>query len=198
MPRRYDLGKRVDEKLATRRRIVTAAAELFRERGASHTSMAEVARRADVAKATVHNHFTSADVLARAVAAQIIESLQMPGPELFEDLATTGERVAALARALGDFYDRSQPWYQIPQLEAGTIPAWQEAEADYYAALDRLTRAALGPLATDDAVGVVKAMLEPAVFASLRSSGATTSSAAAQIGAVLNAWLAPREPAVRR
>ena len=53
MPRAYRLGKRATQKDSTRGRIVQAAIDLYTERGISQTSMQQVARRADVAPATV-------------------------------------------------------------------------------------------------------------------------------------------------
>lgn len=191
MPRRYDLGKRLEQKVDMRRRIVAGAAELYRERGASQTSIAEVARRADVAPGTVRNHFESTEALARAVAEHVLEALAMPQPTVLDGLPTIGERLRVLAREMGAFYARSEPWYRIQQLETSPIEAWTEAEAGYYAAFDGLIHAAVGPVATDDtAVGVVAAMLGPAVFATLRSRGSTTDAAADLIADVLAAWLA--------
>ena len=124
MPRRYDLGKRQDQKDATRDRIVAAAAELFRDQGAVRTSIAQVAAAADVAPGTVRNHFPTTDDLAAAVAAYVMVLLRMPGPEVFDGAAEPAERVAALAHAMGAYYERSAPWYGMPDLDDAPLPAW--------------------------------------------------------------------------
>jgi AcrR family transcriptional regulator len=204
MPRRYDLGKRLQQKDDTRRRIVAAAAELYREQGVSQTSMAQVARRADVAPGTFRNHFATTDALAQAVADHVLDALRMPQPAVLDGLATVGERLRVLAHEMGSFYERSQPWYRIQQLETSPVRAWEEAEAGYYAAFDRLIHEALAPMGPNDgATAVVAAMLQPAVFATLRSRGSTAAGAADLIADVLGVWLAtplaaPEERALRR
>jgi hypothetical protein len=64
---------------------------------------------------------------------------------------------AAVATA---FFHRSETWYRVSQREPRGSQVWADAEARYYAELDVLVRAALGPLAADaDAVTVVAAVL---------------------------------------
>lgn len=58
-PRRYQLGARATAVLETRSRVIAAARELFVEGGFYQASMEEIARRADVARATVYHQFGS-------------------------------------------------------------------------------------------------------------------------------------------
>ena len=190
MPRRYDLGKRQDQKDATRDRIVAAAAELFRDQGAVRTSIAQIAAAADVAPGTVRNHFPTTDDLAAAVAAYVMVLLRMPGPELFDGAAEPAERVAALAHAMGAYYERSAPWYGMPDLDDAPLPAWAAARASYNAEYEALVRTALGPLGHDDSiVRVVAAMLDPSLFGSLTRRGYTTNDAADLIAELVTSWL---------
>ncbi len=58
-PRQYRLGVRATAVSETRRRVIAAARELFVEGGFHQASMDEIARRADVARATVYHQFSS-------------------------------------------------------------------------------------------------------------------------------------------
>ncbi|HEX2273081.1 MAG TPA: helix-turn-helix domain-containing protein [Acidimicrobiales bacterium] len=58
-PRRYQLGARATAVSETRSRVIAAARELFVEGGFYQASMEEIARRADVARATVYHQFGS-------------------------------------------------------------------------------------------------------------------------------------------
>ena len=197
MPRRYDLGKRAALQAETRRRIVEAATELYRE-GGRPASTAAIAKRADVAVGTVRNHFPTPDALPRAIADRVLAELRMPGIEQIDASAPLRTRIGTLVHEMAAFYVRSETWYRLAQAEQGTAGPWAKAEADYYAAFDALVRAALGRSAADpDAVAIVSAMLEPVVFSDLRARGASTA-AADLITDVLCAWLEPRERRLRR
>jgi AcrR family transcriptional regulator len=66
---RTEAGKRREERArATRQRIVEAAVELFLDKGYASTTVEAIARRADVAPATVYQAFgTKAAILARSL-----------------------------------------------------------------------------------------------------------------------------------
>jgi AcrR family transcriptional regulator len=71
-PRPYRLGERATAVADTRRRIVDAARALLCE-GGPQRSVEDVARRADVARATVYQHFGSKLGLVEAVLADLEE-----------------------------------------------------------------------------------------------------------------------------
>ncbi len=56
-PDEVTLSRRERKKRETRRRIYSAAFELFLEKGFEHTTVEEIAERADVGKGTVFNYF---------------------------------------------------------------------------------------------------------------------------------------------
>lgn len=66
-PREYRLGKRAATVAETRARIVEAARDVFAEDGFHRAAVDEVARRADVARATVYYQFGSKLGLVEAV-----------------------------------------------------------------------------------------------------------------------------------
>lgn len=193
MPRPYTLGKRATVVAETRDRILTAAINLYQERGISGTSMQQVARHADVAPGTVLNHFPAPDELAAAVADRLLEDLLVPTSEIFAGLGTVDERLRRLARELADFYDRSEPWYRVYVREGGRIPAWADAERQFYDGIGRLMRDALGDHADDHRVMLaVSTLLDPGVLGGLRSRGLTPDDAAEFAAEILLAWLPVR------
>lgn len=58
------VGKREQNKESTRKRIVTAALELFEKQGFDNTTTKEIARRARVAEGTVFNYFETKEDIA--------------------------------------------------------------------------------------------------------------------------------------
>lgn len=191
MPRAYRLGKRADHKASTRARIVQAAVELYMEVGLSATSMLGIARRADVAPATVSNHFPIRDDLDRAIVDRALAEMAAPELSIYEGLHTIGERMARLSRETGAFLDRAAPWYRMWLREPMVTGVWAEAGGAYGAGWDALFRTALGPLADDpEAIAVVRAVMHPTFFDALRSDGRSTIEVADLVTATVAPWLA--------
>ena len=190
MPRSYRLGKRAGEKEATRTRIVQAAVELYIERGASRTSMNTIARRADVAVATVLNHFPSRLDLDRAMVERAQSEMPVPDRSIFEGAETVTERVRRLNLSTGEFLERAEPWYQMWLREPMTTGPWAEAGAAAGASWDRLCRLALGSLADDpEAMAILRATMEPGFFGSIRSAVGSAAAAAELIATAIGPWL---------
>ena len=193
MPRPYNLGQRASEKANTRARIVAAALEIYRERGLAGASNLAIARAADVAPATVRNHFADSDALARAVFEALLEELQVPTQAVFEGLASLHDRVERLARELAAFYERSEPWWRAYEREPDLISAWGGGVDQYYADIEALIRAALGELASDDeAVAVVASIIGPPTFFALRARGLTSDTAVGLCLELALPWLETR------
>ena len=196
MPRPYNLGQRADEKAATRSRIVAAALEIYLERGLAGASNLAIARAADVAPATVRNHFPEPDALARAVFEAMLEDLRIPTAAIFEGLGTMGERVERLARELAAFYERSEPWWRAYEREPDLISAWSGGVDQYYADIERLMRAALGELSADErSVAVVASVIGPPTFFALRARGLTSDEAVELSLELVLPWLEHRRDA---
>lgn len=193
MPRHYSLGMRADLKADTRAQIVAAAVEIYRDRGMAAASTRALAQRADVAPATVRNHFPDRGQLAGAVFEAVLAELQPPGPAILDGLDDQAARVRRLAFELAAFYERSAPWWRAYEREPELIKAWAGGVDRYYADIENLMRAALGPLASDTvALAVVAAVIGPPSFFALRARG-LSSRQAAEIGVELALpWLEAR------
>lgn len=111
------MGLRERKKEQTRRSIAETARRLFTERGYDRVSVAEIAREAQVAEATVFNYFPTKEDL-------FYSRLEAFGDELVEAIATRPAGEPALA-AFGRFLLGSGGWLR-------------QAEAGDTAALDRL------------------------------------------------------------
>jgi AcrR family transcriptional regulator len=87
------MSLRERKKLRTRRRLLTAATELFAERGFDKVSVAEIAEAAEVSKMTVFNYFASKEDLVLAPMEEHIGDVA----RVVRDRAT-GESAAAAVR----------------------------------------------------------------------------------------------------
>ena len=194
MPRPYHLGRRAAPKAETRDRIVTAAVRVFLEHGLSGASNLAIARAADVAPATVRNHFPDSISLARAVFDSLLTELQVPTPAIFDDVQDLGQRVKLLAEELASFYERSEPWWRAYEREPDLIRVWGGGVDRYYADIDRLMKAALGALAADDrSLAVVASVIGPPTFFALRGRGLTSDEAVGLSVELAVPWLEQRQ-----
>jgi AcrR family transcriptional regulator len=193
MPRPYNLGQRAEAKADTRSRIVAAALAIYRDRGMAGASNLAIARAADVAPATVRNHFPRTHDLARAVFDELLVELRVPTPAIFDGLRSRRERLERLARELADFYERSQPWWQAYEREPQLIDAWGGGVDRYYADIEALMRAALDDQASDEvAVSVVASVIGPPTFFALRARGLSSDEAVELSVDIVLPWLERR------
>jgi len=194
MPRQYRLGRRAEQQAATRRRILAAALDLYRSGGFGAATTRAVASAADVAPATVRNHFPTPRALAEAAGDQVLGDLQPPDPSIFDGLATTTARVERLTRDLIAFFERGGPWWMVIQRDPELAEAWSGVSRSYEEGFARLVRAALGPLAGDRvATTVTSVAVGPPLHFALRGAGLSEADAVeAQLGVILP-WLAARE-----
>ena len=193
MPRQYNLGRRAAPKADTRARIVTAALEIYRDRGMAGASNLAVAHAADVAPATVRNHFPENGDLARAVFEALLAELRIPTPAIFDGLDGLHDRVGRLARELATFYERSEPWWRAYEREPDLIRAWGGGVDQYYADIERLMRAALGELSSDErSAAVVASVLGPPTFFALKARGLTLGETVALTLELVLPWLERR------
>lgn len=192
MPRRYTLGKRGEAQADTRRRIVDATLRLYRDVGIAATTVALVARAADVAPGTVRNHFPGPNDLAEAAADAILEDLAMPDEAIFAGAAGPIERFDRLLRELAAFYERSSSWWEVRVTDHGGTDAWAMPEARYNARIEALIRRAVDPLGDDPVVvAVIGAMLVSVYYAG-RGAGLRSDESVAIQRDLLVPWLESR------
>jgi AcrR family transcriptional regulator len=189
------MARRAEQTASTREDIITAATALYRERGVAQTTIKDVALRADVARATVLNHFGSRDAMARAVLDGIAESLAIPAGSIFISARSTEERIRRLVVAMFDFYDRSTPWFELFRGERASTPALIKGERRYWEGIRGLYAEALGPFAANKLIyGTVLGLTNPATLTALRQSGLSLNEASTVIGDLLTELLQPPAP----
>jgi AcrR family transcriptional regulator len=181
---------------ATRARIVAAAMRLYRDRGFIAATVPAIAREADVAPATVRNHFPDGTTLASAVADAILVEMRVPGPEIFDGLESISARISRLASEIAAFMARSETWWPVYTGDPGLREVWAGEEASYERRQDALIRAALGPLADDPAaVAVASVGVGPQLYYALRGGGLSSEAAVEVATSLVVPWLEARSRA---
>lgn len=93
-------GKREQNKESTRKRIVTAALELFEKQGFDNTTTKEIARRARVAEGTVFNYFeTKEDIALHFFQLEVEHAIAAVRGNAYLKTAPLEERLFALLEA---------------------------------------------------------------------------------------------------
>lgn len=192
MPRRYTLGKRGEAQVETRRRIIEATLRLYREVGVAAATVPMVAKAADVAPATVRNHFPGPTDLAAAAADAILADVGMPDEAIFQGADGPIERLERLLRELAAFFERATGWWQVREADRGGLDAWALPEARYNTRTEELIRIAVAPLGDDPVVvNVIGAVLVHVYFAARTSGMAPAEAVDVQLG-LLVPWLSRR------
>ena len=186
--RAYRLGRRAETADETRRRIVEATFTLHAERGIAETSMKDIAKRAGVSVGTVYHHFPTYPDAIAACGAHTAATIPAPSSALFDGIAGRHERIARLAGALFEYYERLPALASVRRDRhlAPALEQFADHEADNRLAL---AAQAIGGRKRDRASVLVGALLDLDVYRSLRRQGLDTRAAAAQIAAVVNCWL---------
>ena len=176
------MGRRAQARDDVRRRIVEATIELHTEHGILGTSYRQIAERADVAVATVYNHFPSLDELVPACGETLMQRLQPPSPDdadaVIGDAIGTQERLGRVARELFAFYERGGAHLDLFPGERD-LPAMQEWEHFQRSTVEAFVRAALAeqrPRART--VRLVSALFDLSTFRALQGRGFDARSAA--------------------
>jgi AcrR family transcriptional regulator len=171
---------------STRLRILEAAIDLYRTQGMAATTVAQVAERADVARATVLNHFGPGDGLATAAIGRIASSLSLPTKAIFAGAISPPRRVRRLVEALYLLYERSEPWFSVLREDLKAVPAAVQGEQRFWAETQDLYQAALGRRGRNRRLlATVAGLTSPATFAALKGAGLSTTEAAKTVADLL-------------
>lgn len=150
-PRTYNQDRRAATAAATSRRIRVAARALYREHGIAGTTLAAIAKRADVARGTILHHFGSADGLLEAVLDDITTELEWPDERIQDGVEPEGARIARYVDAMFRFFVRSEEDWPAFARDMDH-PSLQKRAAAYYETAGRLFVATFRDLAADRTV----------------------------------------------
>jgi AcrR family transcriptional regulator len=153
-PRAYRMGRRAESAVATRERIVDAAAALYQEHGVNATTLQAIAARADVSRGTILHHFGDSAGLLDAVAERVLVTLELPDERIFDGVIGDEARLRAYVVAMIEFFQRTTGWCAVFVSEMGR-PELKAREAAYYEQMAHLQALALDGLATNREVNIV-------------------------------------------
>ena len=188
--RTYNLGRRAETAAETRQRLVEATAALHHERGISAVSLRDVAERAGVSVGTAYHHFPTYLDAVTACAAHTAVVYQLPGEAIFDDVDDVDERVRVLVRELCGWYER-QPWLERIRAERSLYPPVEEAMTAVEQLIAKLARAAARCSA--DEARTVAALVDVAVYTSLRRADLSAARAVNRMSEAVLAWLKRRK-----
>ena len=179
--RRYKLGRRAETAGETKRRIVEATFALHSELGIAETSMKDIAERAGVSVGTVYHHFPSYADAIIACGAYTAANRPAPTAAVFAGAAGRPERIARLARAVFEYYER------VPALDSVRRDRHLVAELDAFAKEEERNRRALAAEAVGPSgpMALFAALLDIDVYRSLRRQGFGTLEAADRVAAMI-------------
>ncbi len=127
--RKYELKARAETLAQTRQRIVEAAAGLHAEVGPARTTVAEIARRAGVRRATVYNHFPDESDLFAACGDYSLTRNPPPDPSAALTLDNPAERLRAALTAFYAWYRKTARGQENLQRDRLLVPALDTAMA---------------------------------------------------------------------
>ena len=184
---------------ATRVSIARAALDLIRRDGLRAATVPAIAKAADVAQATVRNHFPDQQALLGEVGAMILDDLALPDIDIFDGLDTPSERVTRLGHELVAFYGRGQEWWFVMTADASMSPAFEQTTRMYEDRFDQLVKAAVGPMGDDPlVVAMVGSVVGPPVHYALVARGFSPDEVVEASLAMLLPWLDSRASGGRR
>lgn len=184
--RRYRSPLRESQARDTRRRVVTAAQELFLEQGYPATTIAAVARRAQVSADTVYSAFGSKGALLKQVLDVVVGGddedvalLDRAGPQAMRAEADQRSQLAMFAAGVTAQLERLRPVDDILRSAAAVDPLAAELRADIQLRQRRDAMrtvvswvAAHGPLregrSEEEAAAIVWTLTSPEVHLMLR------------------------------
>jgi AcrR family transcriptional regulator len=159
-----------------RRRIVDATLALHLEKGVVATSFEDIARRADVAIATVYRHFPTLHELVDGCGARVMEVIRPPvaegAPLLFDGATSPGDRVRRLVAEFVAFHGRAEKAFVVALRDADQVPALRHFMDVQRATLEAFVREALRHASAPERTHrVVAALLDFATWKAMSDRG---------------------------
>ena len=131
-----------------------ATVALHAEQGILATSWEDIAKKADVALATVYRHFPSLEELVPACGEQVIAIVKPPtletAQETFGTTPSQADRIKLLVHELFEFYDRGRIFLDVALQEAHRVPALAAWVAGWEASREEIVKEALRSEGTND------------------------------------------------
>ena len=140
-PRKYELKRRAEQQLQTRRRIVEAAVELHSTVGPARTTISAIAERAGVRRPTVYSHFPDERALLTACSGHVYATSPPPDPTAWADLPELGARVRAALEALYPYFRSQEALLLNITRDLETMPLLREIAAGRFRYLRELREA---------------------------------------------------------
>ena len=128
--RKYELKARAQRQAETRRRIGAATAELHEEVGPARTTIAEIARRANVQRLTVYKNFPDEYELFAACQRHFLAENPPPDPAPAFGVEDPGERLQVVLRELYRWYRRTERMSTNVRRDRELMPALDSLMAD--------------------------------------------------------------------
>ena len=186
-PRKYDMSRRSAAVEETRRRIVQATMELHNSQGILATSWEDIAKRADVAPATVYRHFPTLDDLLPACGELSMNQLALPTLDevetAFAGLRGRRARLRRLVDVVFGIYERGAEVLAEMRRTHTQLAVVQAYHGELEGLLDRIVAVALEPLAVPtDRARVVRALVDFDAWRALSERDLDASAATVEIG----------------
>jgi AcrR family transcriptional regulator len=183
--------KRAASREETRRRIVEATMQLHIEKGVLNTTVADIARRADVAVGTVYRHFPSIDDLVDACGRAVWDLVGPPPAGLLSGVEGVRERVSCLVDAYCETYGRmqrlgvDQAAFRAEAAKSPPLAAWFAVWEERHASL---VREALGARASAGTLAVLQMLTRWDAWRTLTSAGMPDAEAARALRDLAFSW----------
>ena len=176
-----------------RRRIVHATMALHTEQGILATSWEDIARKADVAVATVYRYFPTIDELVEGCGALVMETTRPPTPEaapaLFDGAASVAERIGPLVNEFCALYERAGKPFVAVLRDVDQVPRLRQFVDGHRATLDAYVAEALRPIHPDrHTLRVAAALLDFPTWKSLSDRGVGPTGIRDVLTKLLSCW----------
>lgn len=167
---------------------------LHGEQGILATSWEDIARKADVAVATVYRYFPTLDELVEGCGTRVMETTRPPSPQgataLFDGADSVAERIGRLVDEFCALYERAEKPFAAALRDVDKVPALRPFVDGHRATLDAFVAEALRPIRPDPhTLRVAAALLDFPAWKSLADRGAGPPQTRDALTKLLSCWI---------